>query len=464
MQAANTGLTGGSTPNGDDYDRPIIITNTMRIDQIQLIDNAKQIISLAGSTLFGLEDELEKHGREPHSVISSSCIGASIVGGVCNNSGGALVQRGPAYTELSLFAQVDKQGELSLVNNLGIDLGDTPEEILTNLEQQNYSDSDIQYGEQLASDNVYHERVREIDSDTPARFNNDGRRLHDASGCAGKLAVLAVRIDTYPKAAAEKVFYVGTNDPNVMTKIRRDMLSTFKNLPVSGEFFDDVCYDVNKKYGKDTCVVIDKLGSKYIPKLFALKRYVDRISDRFNFLPDKFSEHFMQWMSYLWPNHLPRRMEDFREKYRFHFIIETNNDGIEEANSYLKDTLKSDDTKVNGDFFVCTEDEAKKAMLHRFAIGGAIGRYYTIHKKQNGALMIIDVALRRNEKDWVEKLPADIEENIAKKFLYGHFFCHVLHQNYIMKANTDSNAVKNKILTMFDKRGAEYPAEHNVWA
>jgi hypothetical protein len=34
-------------------------------------------------------------GRAPHSVIGSSCLGASIVGGVANNSGGALVKRGP---------------------------------------------------------------------------------------------------------------------------------------------------------------------------------------------------------------------------------------------------------------------------------------------------------------------------------------------------------------------------------
>jgi D-lactate dehydrogenase len=189
MQAANTGLTGGSTPDGNDYDRPIVIISTMRIDAIQLLDNAKQIIGLPGSTLFGLEETLAPYGREPHSVIGSSCIGASIVGGVCNNSGGALVQRGPAYTELSLFAEVDADGQLNLVNNLGIELGDSPEQILANLEQQNYSDEDIQYPDKLASDNVYHERVRDVDADTPARFNNDGRRLHDASGCAGKLAV-----------------------------------------------------------------------------------------------------------------------------------------------------------------------------------------------------------------------------------------------------------------------------------
>ena len=129
MQAANTGLTGGSTPYGDDYDRPILIINTMRIADIHIINEGKQIVGLSGSTLFGLENKLEPYGREPHSVIGSSCIGASIVGGVCNNSGGALVKRGPAYTELSLYAQISAKGELTLINDLGIHLGDTPEPV-----------------------------------------------------------------------------------------------------------------------------------------------------------------------------------------------------------------------------------------------------------------------------------------------------------------------------------------------
>ena len=41
MQGANTGLTGGSTPFGSDYDRPIIIINTIRIKDIHLIKNGK---------------------------------------------------------------------------------------------------------------------------------------------------------------------------------------------------------------------------------------------------------------------------------------------------------------------------------------------------------------------------------------------------------------------------------------
>ena len=36
-QAANTGITGGSNPFGNDYDRDVVIINTMRNDTIQLI-------------------------------------------------------------------------------------------------------------------------------------------------------------------------------------------------------------------------------------------------------------------------------------------------------------------------------------------------------------------------------------------------------------------------------------------
>ena len=211
MQAANTGLTGGSTPDGNDYDRPIVIINTMRINDIQIINEGKQIIGFSGSTLFGLENKLAPFGREPHSVIGSSCIGASIVGGVCNNSGGALVKRGPAYTELSIYAQINLNGDLILVNDLGIDLGNSPEEILINLQTHNYNKNNILFSDKLASDNEYQERVRDVDANTPARYNADGRRLYGASGCAGKIAVFAVRLDTYPIPKRQQVFYVGTN-------------------------------------------------------------------------------------------------------------------------------------------------------------------------------------------------------------------------------------------------------------
>ena len=458
MQAANTGLTGGSTPDGKDYDRPLVIISTMRIDDIQLVDSGKQIVGLAGSTLFGLEETLAPYGREPHSVIGSSCIGASIVGGICNNSGGALVKRGPAYTELALFAQIDANGNLSLVNNLGINLGSEPEEILSNLENKRYKDTDVQHPDARASDNEYDERVRDVDSDTPSRFNNDGRRLHDASGCAGKLAVFAVRLDTFPIPEKKQVFYVGSNDAAVFTKVRRDILSTFKNLPDSGEYLHRDCYDVSKKYGKDMFIVISKLGAKFIPRLFAFKRKFDAFTDKLGFLPNKMSDRVMQYMSYVFPNHLPKRMEEYRDKYQHHWILEMSNDGVDEAKAYLDEFFKTNE----GGYFECTEEEADKAILHRFVAGGAIGRYHVMHSKEVGAMMTIDVALRRNDPDWFEVLPKEIDDKIDTKLYYGHLFCHVMHQNYVLKKGADAKQLKGKILETFDARSAEYPAEHNV--
>ena len=457
-QAANTGLTGGSTPDGKDYDRPVIIINTMRIDDIQIIDEGKQIVGLAGSTLFDLENKLKPYDRDPHSVIGSTSIGATIVGGVCNNSGGSLIKRGPAYTELSIYAKITNDGELVLVNDLGIDLGEYPEQILSNLQDGNYSESDIYHPNKLASDNQYEERLRGIDEETPARFNSDSRRLYGASGSAGRVIVFAVRVDTYPAAKRTKVFYVGTNEPDVLWKIRRDILSTFKNLPTTGDYLHRACYDATKKYSKDNFIVINKLGTNFIPTLFALKRKVDLIASGFSFLPNKLSDRLMQFFTNFFPNHLPKRMEEYRDKYEHHWVIETSDEAIDESREYFNEFFKNNE----GDFFECNDIEGEKALLHRFVAGSAVGRYHAIHQDKVGPMMSLDIAFPRNEKDWFEKLPKEIDDLIEVKLHYGHLFCHVFHQNYIVKKGVDAKLLKEKLLKTFDERGAEYPAEHNV--
>jgi len=45
---------------------------------------------------------------------------------------------------------------------------------------------------------------------------------------------------------------------------------------------------------------------------------------------------------------------------------------------------------------------------------------------------------------------------------YGHFFCHVFHQDYLLKKGADVQAFEQALLHSLDARGAEYPAEHNV--
>lgn len=459
MQAANTGLTEGSTPKGNDYDRDIVIINITQIKNIMPINDGKQVISLPGSTLFSLEKLLKPLNRSPHSIIGSSCLGASIVGGIANNSGGALVKRGPAYTELSLFARVNEEGKLELVNHLGINnLGETPEEILTNLEAGNFSESDIDSYDKMASDREYTDRVRDVDADTAARFNADKRRLFEASGCAGKLSIFAVRLDTFPVPKKEKVFYIGTNNPDQLTDLRRHILGQFKNLPDVGEYMHRDIFNFAEKYGKDTFLLINYLGTDPLPKLFAIKGRTESYLNKLPFLPKYLPDRIMQFISEIWPKCIPDRMLEYRDKYEHHLILKMSDEGIAEAEQYLADYFKND-TQNEGDYFECTDDEAKKAFLQRFAAAGTPVRYEILKNKQ---VLALDIALRRNDREWVEKLPPEIEEQIENKLYYGHFMCHVFHQDYILKDGADPKAVKKAMLAMLDDKGAKYPAEHNV--
>ncbi|CNC83304.1 D-lactate dehydrogenase [Yersinia frederiksenii] len=458
MQAANTGLTEGSTPSGDDYDRPIVILNTLRLNQIQLLNDGKQVIGFPGSTLNQLEKRLKPYDREPHSVIGSSCIGASVVGGICNNSGGSLVQRGPAYTEMALFAQIDAQGELQLINHLGINLGNTPEEILQRLERGKYRASDIDQGMQQASDHEYATRVRDIDASTPSRFNADPRRLFEASGCAGKLAVFAVRLDTFPSEKQQQVFYIGTNQTQVLTQLRRAILRDFKHLPVAGEYMHRDIFDIAEVYGKDTFVMINNMGTNNMPRFFTLKGKIDARLSKVPFLIDHLTDRIMQGFSQVLPNHLPKRLKAYRSKYEHHLMLKMSGGGIPEAQQFLKDFFAT----AEGNFITCTADEGKKAFLHRFAAAGAAVRYHAVHADKVEDILALDIALRRNEDQWFETLPPEIDQCMVAKLYYGHFLCHVFHQDYIVKKGVDTHALKEKMLALLSDKGAEYPAEHNV--
>lgn len=457
MQAANTGLTGGSTPYGNDYDRPVIILSTRRLKGIQVIQDGKQVVCLPGATLDHLEQLLKKYDREPHSVIGSSCIGASVLGGVCNNSGGALVRRGPAYTELALYAQVNEQGQLELVNHLDIDLGQTPEEILTRLEKQQYQAIDIMNDpEKQASDKRYAHDVTQVDANSPARFNADPSRLFEASGSAGKVCVFAVRLDTYEKVDSQ-VFYIGTNDPDDLTALRRYLLTALPSLPIAGEYIHRVAYDIGAKYGKDTFLFIEKFGTANVPKAFAFKDKVDGFLEKFRI--KGVTDWFLQAVTFFMPNHLPKRMNKFRDLYEHHLIIRLEKNTAALAQQYLTEYFA---VHRSGNYFLCDDDEGRKAFLHRFAVAGAAIRYRDTHRHEVEDIVALDIALRRNDRQWVEQLPAEMEQHILHKLYYGHFFCHVFHQDYIVKKGVNPLDMEHQMWKLLDARQAEYPAEHNV--
>ncbi|WP_267388430.1 hypothetical protein [Sphingomonas sp. GC_Shp_3] len=61
----------------------------------------------------------------------------------------------------------------------------------------------------------------------------------------------------------------------------------------------------------------------------------------------------------------------------------------------------------------------------------------------------------------VPQLARPLNLHVLRKHLplyYGHFFCHVLHQDYVLKLGSDAATVKRDMLALLDIRGAEYPA------
>jgi len=456
MQAANTGLTGGSTPLSS-YDRAVVVISTLRIDGIFLIRGNDQAVCLAGSTLQNFEEMLDDVGREPHSVLGSSCIGASIVGGVCNNSGGALVNRGPAYTELSLFARVTSSGELEMVNQLGIELGDSPEEMLRRLEKGDFSEDMIGADDKLASDTEYERRVRDVEADDPARYNADPRRLHEASGCSGKLAVFAVRLDTFPAPRQENTFFLSTNSPAHLTQLRRQILSELKTLPVLAEYIHRETLQLTVDYGRDTVWFIDKLGTRRIPFLFRTRSRVEAFLGRLFRGSDHWAERILQMLSRVLPVGLPSSASEAMDRFEHHMILKARDEGIAEIEALLNRMQDHDDFQ----FFRCSKRDAHLISLYRFAAAGAANRYAACHHGDVDGIVALDIALPRNEQEWLEQLPESLNDKLVMKLYFGHFLCHVLHQDYIVRADEKCEEVKQALLELTRQRGARYPAEHN---
>ena len=457
LQAANTGLTGGSTPDGA-YDRGVVLINTMRLKGIHMLNAGAQVVCLPGATLFELDRELRPLQREPHSEIGSSCLGASVLGGVCNSSGGALVRRGPAYTEAAIYAQVDETGELRLINRLGIDLGHEPETQLENLERGNFPRVLNDMHERACSARAYVDHVRDVDAASPARFNADPRYLRGASGSAGRVVVFGVRLDTFPRPVEPQVFHVATDDAVMLTEIRRRMMKEAALVPIAAEYMHRDTFRMAERYGKDTFLAVRLLGVDRLPFLFTFKAAVDGIAERLGLGELQLMDRALQGLSRLAPPHLPEQVRAMGARYEHHLLIKVDRDQVSAVRRLLAEVLPQEKGAVNE----CGPREGRKIFLHRFAAAGAAIRYALLRGNSSGGLVALDVALRRNDKAWWYVLPDHLRQMVDRTLVYGHYFCHVFHQDFILKKDADAAAFKRGMMRHYASRGAECPAEHNV--
>ena len=459
-QAANTGLTGGSTPFGT-YDRPVVVISMQALSGIYLLDDARELIALPAATLQQLESELAPLGREPHSVLGSSCVGASVIGGICNSSGGMLVQRGPAYTEMALFAKRNTAGEFELINHLGIDLGTHPEEILRNLQSGQFdkalSAAINKPTDRSNSNHHYQSKVRDCEASTPARYNNDPNGLYEAAGSAGKVIVFAVRVATFIKPKKEQTFYVSSDDAVALTTLRQQWLQSDLSLPVLAEYMHKDYNDITLRYGRDTCLSMRKLPANKIGALYRLQAKVGYYLKKWR-LPQTLPDRLLQLLSVLMPPSLPRGLAKQSMSYRYHLIIKVADADIAAAQDFLQSFMQ----RHQGELYRCRPTEAEALLVFRSAATAAMFRYYHLKHSEFGELISTDIALPRNAVDWDEVLPESLQRQVKQSFYLGHFFCYVMHQDYLLYPDVDAQAFKDELLAFYDQRHIEYPAEHNV--
>lgn len=454
MQAANTGLTGGSVPDGN-YDRPVVVISTLRIDGVMPILEGHQAVCFAGATLTRLEQELGRYGRTPHSVIGSSCIGASVVGGICNNSGGALVSRGPAFTRHSLFARIDENRRLLLVNHLGIDLGVNPIDILSALDRGALPHGAIQDEMPQEEQSDYETHVRDIAAATPSRYNADPHFHFEAAGSAGKLIVFAVRVESFPAPANTATFLLATDRAEDLGKFRRDVLSSFRQLPVSAEYMHKDAATLSASHGNDVCLAVKWLGAHRMPLLFSVKRGLDRLFRPFTIVGASFSDRLLQIVGRLAPHPLPRSIRPILASKKHLLLVTMADSGIEELRAHVR--IRSPSSLV---VHACTEREAAALQRVRFATAGATVRYSTLARGGN-PLVAIDCALPRNAEDWEIDLPATLARQVNVTAVYGHFMCHVFHLDFVLHQGADPVAFEHELVELLHRRGIECPAEHN---
>lgn len=457
-QASNTGLTGGSGPGFQDYDRPIVLMSTHHINKVHLINNAREAVSLAGTTLTHLTEVLAEHDREPHSVIGSTSIGASVIGGIANNSGGSQIRKGPAFTREAIYARVTEDGKVELVNHLGISLGEDPEVALDRLQRGAWGTDDVTPSPADSSETEYAAHLRQMEP-TPARYNSNPKYIFGASGSAGKIMVFAVRTRTFPLEKNPATFYIGTHSPRELEEIRRLFLQADMPLPISAEYMGRSAFDLAEKYGRDTYIFLKHLSPAVQTRMFAFKTWANGVFSKVPGIGPTFADTVSQRIFDLLPNQLPKRLVDYRNRFEHHLILTVSQHQQAQCEAMLKDFFTQ--AGHEGDFFICTPDESKSASLNRFGAASAANRYAGLLGKKTGGLIPIDVALRRDDWDWLEVLPDEIANQLEVAAYYGHFFCHVMHQDYVAKPGVDPHKLHDDIQELLEARGAMLPAEHN---
>lgn len=77
------------------------------------------------------------------------------------------------------------------------------------------------------------------------------------------------------KKVESNVFYIGTNDADDLTAIRRYLLTSLPSLPIAGEYIHRDAYLIGESTEKTRSYLLKNLAQPMFQKAFAMKDKVD---------------------------------------------------------------------------------------------------------------------------------------------------------------------------------------------
>mmetsp|Transcript_4244 Transcript_4244/g.9804 ORF Transcript_4244/g.9804 Transcript_4244/m.9804 type:complete len:635 (+) Transcript_4244:2-1906(+) len=454
-QGAKTGLTGGSVPRESGCDRPTVVINMRRLEKILPIGTGQKVLCFAGAGIYSLQEALKPWGRDSHSVLGSIFLNPSVAAGVAFGSGGTQIHKGPAYTDRALYCRVSKDGQVELVNTLGLKAPESPEGILSFLEQATtLTESDVDPKcSRAASYPDYPKHLTTFDGKV-SRYCADVAG-EDCNRSEGKVLILATVHDTFPLPQESKFVWIACKDFATANLIKRKVaLSSPSCLPKQFEYMGRDQFDCCDRGGRVLIKMIELLGMMNLSGLWNFKLKFESLPLPFvNILADK----ILWYLNPIFPESLPKQLMQLGRAYDHHLIMEMTEFGggeLKRLESLLQDVLAGL-PEGTAQSYVCNSGfESSRVMLFRFAVQPSI-RTMAVGTGQQG--LIIDYAMPKNF-DKILELPTDW--GIEMRCLCSHFGCNVFHESLVLHKDVDAEAVKKKLKKFIEKSGGKLPAEH----
>eukprot|EP00915_Cephaloidophora_sp_WS-2016_P003952 GHVH01005345.1.p1 GENE.GHVH01005345.1~~GHVH01005345.1.p1 ORF type:complete len:631 (+),score=78.61 GHVH01005345.1:1069-2961(+) len=451
-QGANTGLTGGSVPR-ENIDRPVVIINMRALQKITHVGKGcdTKMLCLPGTGILSLSKAAETIGRESHSVLGSLFLNPTVAAGIAFGSGGTQVRKGPAYTERVLYAKVNADGKVDIVNETGIK-ANSIDELFQKIESGSVSEEDIDFQQKpkFWCDH-YPTHVTKIDAEV-SRFNSFSGSPCDASRCEGKVMILASLHQTFPRARGKEVYWVSSNNFDAISNLRTKVVlsdPTGKSLPASCEYMNKDTIDITVSHGSTACAAILFGGMERLALMYRLQSSVDKI------LPLGFSDRVMNMVGKAVPRRfiLPKPVLP-QLNLSHHVLLDMSDFGNGELeclkgrfNEYLEEA--GDEVVV----IHLSKEEIVKANIFRFTNAAAF-KIFCLLKRRPG--LSLDYALRKNDTSGFPVVPSATH----KRMLYGHLGCNVIHDDIVFDHGVDPHVIKYRIKEIIESQGGILPAEH----